>query len=105
LAANLIDRLYDPGKFLDDIAERINSGGLLVIASPYTWQEESTPRDAWLGGFEKDGRPVSTLDTLLKRLQPNFELVGEPADIPFVIRETARKYQHTVSQVTVWARR
>lgn len=105
LAGNLIDRLYDPGKFLDDIADRINRGGLLVLASPYTWQEASTPREAWLGGFEKDGRPVTTLDTLLRRLEPHFDLVGEPADIPFVIRETARKYQHTVSQVTVWARR
>ena len=105
LAGNLIDRLYDPGKFLDDIAGRINAGGLLVLASPYTWQEESTPRERWLGGFVEDGRPVSTLDTLLKRLEPHFELVGEPADIPFVIRETARKYQHSVSQVTVWAKK
>ncbi|MGM0516156.1 MAG: 5-histidylcysteine sulfoxide synthase [Pseudomonadota bacterium] len=106
LAGNLIDRLYDPGKFLDDIAERINAGGLLVLASPYTWQEESTPRERWLGGFvDEEGRPVSTLDALIKRLEPYFELVGEPADIPFVIRETARKYQHSVSQVTVWSKK
>ncbi|MFA7522381.1 MAG: 5-histidylcysteine sulfoxide synthase [Halothiobacillaceae bacterium] len=105
LAGNLIDRLYDPGKFLDDITGRINPGGLLVLASPYTWLEEFTPREHWLGGFVEDGRPVTTLEALIKRLEPSFELVGEPADIPFVIRDTARRYQHTVSQVTVWSRR
>ncbi|HZJ81266.1 MAG TPA: putative 4-mercaptohistidine N1-methyltransferase, partial [Guyparkeria sp.] len=105
LAGNLIDRLYDPGKFLDDIAGRINPGGLLVLASPYTWLEEFTPREHWLGGYLEGGRPVTTLDTLIKLLESSFELVGEPAEIPFVIRDTARRYQHTVSQVTVWSRR
>ena len=33
-AANLIDRLYEPAKFLNDIHTRINQGGLLMIASP-----------------------------------------------------------------------
>ncbi|CAG0934746.1 partial Hercynine oxygenase, partial [Rhodocyclaceae bacterium] len=36
LAANLIDRLYSPRRFLSTIHERINPGGLLVITSPYT---------------------------------------------------------------------
>jgi hypothetical protein len=25
-------------------------------------------------------------------------------DIPFVIRETARKHQHTIAEMTVWRR-
>jgi hypothetical protein len=28
-----------------------------------------------------------------------------PQDVPFVIRETARKFQHTVAQLTCWERR
>ena len=47
-AGNLIDRLYDPEKFLTLIKDRINSGGLLVLASNYTWCEEHTPKDKWL---------------------------------------------------------
>jgi hypothetical protein len=31
--------------------------------------------------------------------------VGEPLQVPFVIRETRRKFQHTVSELTVWRRR
>jgi hypothetical protein len=105
LAANLIDRLYDPALFLDRIHERIVPGGLLVIASPYTWLEEHTPRDAWIGGFKRDGETVSTLDGLHAHLDTHFRRVGEPVDVPFVIRETKRKFQHSVSEVTVWERR
>ncbi|PKY11950.1 SAM-dependent methyltransferase [Acidithiobacillus marinus] len=105
IAANLIDRLHHPRKFLDDIRERILPGGLLVITSPYTWLEEYTPRSEWLGGFKKDGENHTTLDALKEILLPYFRLREEsPLDLPFVIRETARKYQHSLAQVTLWER-
>jgi 5-histidylcysteine sulfoxide synthase/putative 4-mercaptohistidine N1-methyltranferase len=104
LAANLIDRLYDPAKLLTTIHARLNPGGLLLIASPYTWLEEHTKRDAWIGGFKRDGESFSTLDGLKKILGGHFKLIQDPQDVPFVIRETRRKFQHTVSQVTIWER-
>ena len=58
LAANLLDRLYDPRRFLETIHERIVPGGLLVLTSPYTWQEESTRKEHWLGGFRQAGEPA-----------------------------------------------
>ncbi len=105
LAANLIDRLYDPAQFLDNIHTRILTGGLLVIASPYTWLEEFTQRENWLGGFRKDGEPYTTLDGLKAHLQVHFRLLDEPRDVPFVIRETRRKFQHGIAQLTVWERK
>jgi len=104
LAANLVDRLYEPRRFLVQIAERLTPGGLLVLTSPYTWLEEFTPREQWLGGKKVDGENVTTLDGLRAALAPRCELVGEPRDVEFVIRETARKHQHTLSQLTVWRR-
>ncbi len=104
LAANLIDRLYSPRKFLTTIHERLNPGGLLVIASPYTWLEEHTRRDEWVGGYKQDGENFTTLDGLKLLLAPYFRLVQAPVEIPFVIRETRRKFQHTLSEVTVWER-
>jgi 5-histidylcysteine sulfoxide synthase/putative 4-mercaptohistidine N1-methyltranferase len=104
-AGNLIDRLYDPGKFLDMIHERLNRGGLLVIASPYTWLEEYTKREKWIGGFKQDGEPVTTLDGLHRHLDPNFELIDGPFKVPFVIRETQNKFQHTLSNFTVWEKK
>ena len=104
LAANLIDRLYDPKKFLSSIHERLNMGGVLVLTSPYTWLEEFTLRENWVGGIRKDGEPYSTLDGLKDMLGGHFQMIGNPLDVEFVIRETRRKFQHTVSQMTAWER-
>ena len=102
LAANLIDRLYSPRKFLTSIHERMNPGGLLVITSPYTWLEEFTKKEEWLGGYREAGEPVWTLDGLKETLAPHFTMLGEPRDVPFVIRETRRKFQHTLAELTIW---
>lgn len=105
LAANLIDRLYSPRKFLLHAHERLVPGGLLLIASPYTWLVEHTPRDEWIGGFKQAGESFTTLDGLKALLEPYFRLIEGPQEVPFVIRETRRKFQHSVSEVTVWEKR
>lgn len=102
--SNLIDRLYYPQKFLDDIPLRINKDGLLVLLSPYTWLEDYTPKENWLGGYIKDNKEISTLDSLKNNLSSQFELL-DTIDVPFVIKETARKYQHTISQMTIWKKK
>ncbi|MFW6171547.1 MAG: 5-histidylcysteine sulfoxide synthase, partial [Planctomycetota bacterium] len=105
LATNLIDRLYNPRKFLAMIRDRINPGGLLVIASPYSWDEAFTQKEQWIGGKRVAGEPVTTLEGLDECLEGHFTRMGEPRCVPFVIRETQRKYQHSLSEVTVWERR
>ncbi len=102
--SNLIDRLYYPQKFLDDVPNRVNQNGLLVLLSPYTWLEEYTPKKNWLGGYIKDNKEVKTLDTLKENLEDRYELL-DTIDVPFVIKETNRKYQHTVSQMSIWKKR
>ena len=102
LAANLIDRLYSPRRFLSSIHERMNPGGILVITSPSTWLEEFTKKEEWLGGYKQDGENVTTLDGLTAILSPRFRLLGEPRDVPFIIRETGRKFQHSLAQLTAW---
>ncbi|HEY9189529.1 MAG TPA: 5-histidylcysteine sulfoxide synthase [Sulfurovum sp.] len=98
---NLIDRLYDPKKFLVSLASRLNEGGMLILTSPYTWQEESTPKEKWIGGYRRDGENVTTLDGLKEILGSDFELI-DTRDVPFVIQETARKHQYTIAQMTIW---
>ena len=105
LAANLIDRLYSPQQFLETAHQRLNPGGMLLIASPYTWLPEHTKREAWIGGFKKDGENFTTLDGLKAILDKHFNLLRGPLSVPFVIRETRRKFQHTLSEVTIWERR
>lgn len=104
LAANLIDRLYDPAKLLNSIHTRIIPGGLLMITSPYTWLTEHTKKEAWIGGFKRDGENFTTLDGLKEMLGKHFRLIQGPQAVPFVIRETKRKFQHTLAEVTIWER-
>lgn len=101
-AGNLLDRLPDPGAFLAQLPDLIKPGGLLAVSSPYTLLPEYTPREQWIGGFETEGHPIRMLDGLRRHLEPGFKLVEPTRDIPFVIRETARKYQHTLAEVSLW---
>ncbi|PSW20881.1 SAM-dependent methyltransferase [Photobacterium sanctipauli] len=103
-ASNLIDRLGDPKLFLSQIHQRLNEGGYLVIASPYTWLEEYTDKANWLGGIKVNGENFTTLDGLTETLIDYFELIAVK-ELPFVIRETKRKYQHTLSEMTIWRKR
>lgn len=101
LMANLIDRLSDPRRCLDRMGGLVRAGGQLVVTSPYTWLEEFTPRAHWLGGTADE---QSTLEGLRAALGAAFEL-EKSGDVPFLIREHARKYQWSVAQATVWRRR
>jgi putative 4-mercaptohistidine N1-methyltranferase len=104
LMANLIDRVAHPAKCLEQLPGMFKPGGQLIITSPYTWMAEYTPRENWLGGFVRDDQPVRAFDALEKILAPHFEL-SRRQDLPFVIREHARKFQLGFAEATCWVRR
>ncbi len=105
MATNLIDRLYNPRLFLDTIDTRLNEDGILMITSPYTWQESSINKEFWLGGYvDENGDEVYTIDSLKVLLQEKFELI-HTQDLEFVIKETRRKFQYTISQVSIWRKK
>lgn len=95
-AANLICRLPEPERFLKQLPALVKPGGELVLATPCTWLEEFTPRHQWPEG--------ETFSWLKSRLGADFDLIAEKEE-PFLIRETARKFQWTTSLVTVWRRK
>lgn len=95
-AANLVCRLTDPLRFLSRLPSLLNPGGHLLLTTPCTWLAEFTPPDRWPTG--------STFDWLTEILSPDFTLVLQK-DLPFLIREHARKFQWSVALGTVWQRR
>jgi len=105
IAVNLIDRLYDPYKFLEDIKQRLNSGGVFLIASPFTWSEEYVSKDMWLGGKIEEEKQIYSQDRLNEILLKDFDLLCEPFEVEFVIQEHCRKYQHTFSLCSIWKKR
>lgn len=98
LAANLICRLPQPMAFLDRLPSLVKPGGQLLLTTPFTWMEDYTPKEIWLG-IE---RPA--IEDLNAILSPHFDLVFSK-DIPFVIREHARKFQYGLPLGTRWIRK
>ncbi len=95
-AANLICRLPEPKKFLDRLPSLVKQGGSLILATPFTWLEEYTPRNKWIGSGDSK-------EKLEELLSPQFKLEYEE-DLPFLIREHRRKFQYSVSWGTRWKR-
>lgn len=95
-AANLLCRLAEPQRLLDRLPALVTRGGQLVLATPCTWLEEFTPPANW--------PPAGTLAWLKATLGTWFVLECE-AEEPFLIRETARKFQWSSALVTVWRRK
>ena len=107
LAANLLCRLVSPRSLLGRFGGPrglVAPGGLVVFSTPWSWQPESTPSGAWLGGQVEDGDPRWSTDGLATALGTEFELVAD-ADLPFVLREHSRKYQMIVPYVSAWRRK
>jgi len=92
LALNLIDRVPDPARALDELARVVRPGGQLLLTSPFTWLERFTPRDRWLGGFPRNGEPVRGIESVRARLAKEFSIVGERR-LPFFIPHHARSGQ------------
>jgi putative 4-mercaptohistidine N1-methyltranferase len=105
LAANLIDRVKSPTNLLDSFSALVHPGGHLILSSPYTWLEEFTPKSAWLGGkYDPTGNTALTFDGIKENLLGTFNH-KLTKDLPFMIREHARKFQWSVAQATVWQRK
>ena len=95
-AANLLCRLTEPRLLLDRLPTLVKPGSELVLATPCTWLGEYTPPENWPEG--------STLEWLKSSLGDHFEPLHH-CDEPFLIRETARKFQWTASMVSKWRRK
>jgi putative 4-mercaptohistidine N1-methyltranferase len=95
-AANLLCRLTDPKLLLLRLPSLVKPGGQLLLTTPCTWLEEFTPEGNWPTG--------STFDWLQAELSKDFTL-AERKDLPFLIREHARKFQWSVALGTRWVRK
>jgi putative 4-mercaptohistidine N1-methyltranferase len=95
-AANLLCRLSDPILLIQRLHQLVNSNGQLLLTTPCTWLEQYTPSSRW---------PTPDTPTWLSQLlEPHFTLELE-TKLPFIIRETANKYQYTFAWATRWLRR
>ena len=104
ILANLLCRLPDPRACLTALPRIVNEGGVVVIVTPYSWLDEYTPRNKWLGGVHDPVTkvPMFSKDKLKEIMESlGFEKIHEE-QMPLVIREHQRKYQYIVSEATGW---
>jgi putative 4-mercaptohistidine N1-methyltranferase len=95
LAANLIDRLPEPARFLKKVLPQlVRPGGILLLTSPYTWSSDFTPQTRWLH---------DSFLTIQRSLRPHFRLIHRQ-NLPFLLREHRRKFQYTFADATLWRR-
>ena len=98
IACNLVCRLPEPVRLLERLPDLVKPSGQLFMTTPFSWLEEYTPPENWLG----DGA-VDSFEGLRKALEPAFVL-DQQWDMPFLIREHARKFQYSIAQASCWHR-
>ena len=103
----------------------VRPGGLLLVAADWAWAETVCPPQLWLGGRgegqqqggegqqqqqqeqEQGGAQPSCQSSsrqgLAAALGPAFQLVKE-AELPCLLRQSARQFQVTLVQASVWRR-
>lgn len=98
LAENVLQQSSTPANLLSIVHERLNEGGILILADGYNWLDEGMR----LGGFRKDGEPFSNLAGITAILEQHFRLMAEPLDILQALRQNGRFWQLSNTQVSVW---
>lgn len=130
LGSNLLCRLPSPRKFLSSLynlepslpAGLLKPHGYLVLVSPYSWLEEYTAREEWLMDPSRvDVSPSTSCNNSFNGLSAHIAAhcntrsggadnggahyglrLVRREDVPFMIREHARKFQFGISDCTIW---
>jgi 5-histidylcysteine sulfoxide synthase/putative 4-mercaptohistidine N1-methyltranferase len=104
LVANVICRLPDSSGFFAVLPTLVKRNGIVALTTPFSWLEQFTPRQHWLGGYTdaKTGRNVDSKATLIERMRAlGFRLIDE-RDMPFSIHEHSRKCELVNALATVF---
>jgi len=109
VAVNLLDSVAQPLNLLGQLDAMLALGGLLIVASPFAWNDHLTPSDEqlWVIGGGRPGSEV--LRDLLEGGTPllphlSHEVV-EQFDVPWVLRDHDRATHHFLVHVCVSRKR
>lgn len=103
VAPNLLEELSNPKEFLASIHTRLNKGGYLIIASTYEWENQA--RENWLGGFKKDGEPVTSLDGIKEILSKHFVMERDRINLNAKVKLSSRIKVNRLSEITLWRKK
>ncbi|MBU2894545.1 5-histidylcysteine sulfoxide synthase [Colwellia sp. D2M02] len=98
---NVLEKSYDPKLFLDQVHQRLNFNGLLVIISSYDFDEQFTDKAKWLGGKKINGENVTGFEALSESLSKYFTLLDKQT-LTQVYEKRQRHFTVVQPQLTVW---
>lgn len=101
LLQQVLEQSYAPKTLLNNIAQRLNKNGLVIIASNYTFDEKVTPKEQWLGGIKVNGENVTVFDGISQILSNGFNLVSKTT-LEQVLPINAYQSQHNQIELSVW---
>ncbi|MDD3077748.1 MAG: 5-histidylcysteine sulfoxide synthase [Paludibacter sp.] len=105
IVPNLLEELTCPIIFLQQIHERLNENGLLILASTYDWEANDIKREHWPGGFKKDGEPVTSFEGIKDILSEHFVPEKTPENMTLTLKKSTRISTTKISEVTVWKKK
>ncbi len=113
LAVNLLDTVSHPLALIAQMDRVLAPDGLLIVTSPFAWNEESTaPENALGGGTVPGWAQLGTAAGLVELLSGRLPLLPdlsydilETADVPWSLREHARAITHYDVHVLVARKR
>ena len=75
------------------------------MVSPYSWLEEYTAKEEWIGAQVVDGGKnldsFTELSSFMLSASPSMKVIHRE-NVPFTIREHERKFQYGVSDCVVF---
>ena len=92
---NLLDCVNSPYQHLKELSRVLRKESCALISTPYDWNQNATPVEAWLGGHsqrsDNQGAPEVVIRTLLTDLQnPNaiqeLSIIFEEENVPWKLR-------------------
>eukprot|EP00049_Salpingoeca_infusionum_P017557 m.353431 g.353431 ORF g.353431 m.353431 type:complete len:866 (+) comp16765_c0_seq1:400-2997(+) len=105
VVANVVDRLLAPASLLGRLGGPlglIKPGGLLFVSTPFSWEEQFTPKELWIGGIVPEGGSAQLgRECLQALLCDQFEFVGE-TEIPIALRDHERRFEYVSSYMGVF---
>lgn len=105
IGTNLMCRLPSPRDFLKSVSNFLNPGGMLILVSPYSWLEEYTKKEEWIGAQTVEGGKnldsYQQLSSFMELTSPSLKIIHRE-NVPFTIREHERKFQYGVSDCVVF---
>lgn len=101
LAQQVLEQCYDPKQFLKQVANRLNQGALLIIASDYQFNSDVAAKEKWLGGIKVNGENLVGFEGVQQTLGERFELLDQ-TDLHQVIKIAQRISAVSQKHITLW---